>query len=259
MRVWGMVVTPDPVVASARVSLVRRIGGALADVVALGAPSHCAGCSRPGPAVCAECVTCLSGQAREHRPSPEPAGWIPTHVVAEYDGITRSVMAAWKERGRRDVSSHVAAALARSLAAAAQALRSDAPPHAEGWAVVPIPSSSASRRRRGEDAWERVVREALDMLAPCGQFTLSRSLRLTRQPRDQAGLSAAERRANLAGALACLAPPEGPAIVVDDIVTTGATLVEAARALRAAGVETPRAAAVAATSRLRGRPPAPHW
>jgi predicted amidophosphoribosyltransferase len=84
-------------------------------------------------------------------------------------------------------------------------------------------------------------------------LTLARSLRLTRQPRDQAGLTAPERKANLVEAFACEAPPEGPVIIVDDIVTTGATLAEAARALRVAGVGEVRAVAIAATSRGRER------
>jgi predicted amidophosphoribosyltransferase len=66
---------------------------------------------------------------------------------------------------------------------------------------------------------------------------------------DQSGLSVAERAANLHGALRGTGPVTGPVVVVDDVVTTGATLVEAARALLAAGHPVVGAAVVAATSR----------
>jgi predicted amidophosphoribosyltransferase len=193
------------------------------------------------------------GPVVEHRPSPVPDGWISTHVVADYAGITRTILTSWKERGRRDVSVYLAHALARAVHEAAVAARAQNASDVGRATVVPIPASSAAHRRRGEDAWERVVRQAMQVADPRVELTLARSLRLTRQPRDQAGLTALERRANLAEALACEAPPEGLVIIVDDIVTTGATLAEAARALRVAGVDQVRAAAIAATSRGRER------
>lgn len=265
MGPWGMAVTRDTGVASAHPpllgrasALARRASAALADIVALGAPSACAGCGRPGAAVCAECGRPLECAPRLHRPSPTPLGWVPAHVVAGYDGTTRSVMTAWKERGRRDVSAHLARALARAIAAAAAEIEAECVMCPEV-AIVPIPASSAARRRRGEDAWERVVRQAIEQCDTDAGLRLVRGLRLTRQPRDQAGLTAAERRANLTGALACVEPPGGRVIIVDDIITTGATLAEGARALSEAGVGMVRAAAIAATSRTRGSLAAPHW
>lgn len=270
-----MAVTRDTGVAFSGPSLRSRLSGALADVVALGAPSVCAGCGRPGPAVCVGCERCLQGAARVHHPSPPPPGWIPAHVVADYDGTTRAVMTAWKERGRRDVSVHLALPLARAIAAAVTAIDAEGEraPRAE-IAIVPIPASSAARRRRGEDAWERVVRQAIAQCATAqcttaqgtthARLRLVRALRLVRQPHDQAGLTASERRENLAGALTCVEAPGCRVIVVDDIITTGATLAEAARALREAGVGAARAAAIAATSRTRASVPAAplpgaHW
>lgn len=224
--------------------------GALSDIVALGAPSACAGCGRVGPAVCVECSRCLQGAARVHRPSPTPLGWIPAHVVADYDGTTRALMTAWKERGRRDVCAHLAGPLARAIAAGVEAMCAEAAlAPREEIAVVPIPASSAALRRRGEDAWERVVRQAVQECPTDARLRLVRAVSLVRQPRDQAGLTASARRDNLAGALTCAQAPAERVIVVDDIVTTGATLAEAARALREAGVGAVRAAAIAATSR----------
>lgn len=225
-------------------SVVRVITG----IVSLAAPDSCAGCARPGDRVCAACGEVLLGAPRAHAPNPTPAPWAPLHVVADYRGPTRSMITAWKERGRRDLAPHLARALAVSIGCAMDAVdRGDGPV-----AVVPIPSSRAAVRRRGEDAWARVARMAVGLLVDRGRAVqMVRALEHTRQPRDQSALSARERRANLDGALACALAPRAPVIVVDDIVTTGSTLAEAARALRAAGSCPVGAAAIAATSRSR--------
>ena len=89
---------------------------------------------------------------------------------------------------------------------------------------------------------------------------MASALRLRRSVRDSAGLDGADRRANLDGAMQSV-PPAGRqltrvAIVLDDIVTTGATVLEATRALRLAGWAVAGAATVAATPRREHRPDA---
>ena len=97
------------------------------------------------------------------------------------------------------------------------------------------------------------MRMAVDMIRrEGGSAELDRVLRLSRQPRDQSALNAVERFVNLDGAIGCARPPRRSSVViVDDIVTTGSTLAEAMRALRAVGVVDVSAAAIAATSRRR--------
>jgi predicted amidophosphoribosyltransferase len=84
--------------------------------------------------------------------------------------------------------------------------------------------------------------------------TAQRLLLPARAVADQAGLTSAQRAAYLRGALRAVGAPGLPVVVVDDVVTTGATLVEAARALGAQGHQVLGAAVVAATSRHRRSP-----
>ena len=120
--------------------------------------------------------------------------------------------------------------------------------------LVPVPSSRPAARARGGDhllrlAWA-VGRQA--------RLPVLTALRLAGPVADSAGLSASQRRAQPGRPDVCVEPAVRTGwqpIVLDDIVTTGATLAEAARALTAAGWQ-PAAAAVVAATRLR-RPAPP--
>jgi predicted amidophosphoribosyltransferase len=115
-------------------------------------------------------------------------------------------------------------------------------------ALVPVPSAAAAARARGGDHVRRLARVAG---RGCG-LPASPALRLVRSVTDSAGLGAVARADNLRHAMAAR-PSADPrrALVVDDIVTTGATLREAVRALRAAGWEVSGAAVIAATGNTR--------
>jgi ComF family protein len=201
----------------------------VADVV-LGA--QCAGCDNRAIALCPECSS-------EIRPRPATVREVPCRVVAagEYDGALRSALIAWKEHGRFTVERPLAHLLAASIAA----LDPDPP-----IVLVPIPSRSDRRRARGADVVSELGRVAVRLLRTVGlEARVVPCLHLVRRVRDQAGLSAAERADNLRGAFIARRVSTARIVLIDDIVTTGATLSEAVRALSEAGGEVVGAATVA--------------
>ncbi|MET7985305.1 MULTISPECIES: ComF family protein [unclassified Streptomyces] len=107
--------------------------------------------------------------------------------------------------------------------------------------LVPVPSARWAVRARGHDPARRIALAAAGELRRTG--TPARVLGVLRQRRavaDQSGLNSRQRAANLAGALEVVAGGErmlaegGRVVLVDDLMTTGASLAEAARAVRAA-------------------------
>ena len=106
----------------------------------------------------------------------------------------------------------------------------------DGAIVVPVPHHWKRRLARGFD------QTALLASYACAAASLPRpvhALRRVRAAPPQSTLSAAERRDNLRGAFELCRPiPPGPVVLVDDVVTTGATLAAAAQPLLAAGATT---------------------
>jgi predicted amidophosphoribosyltransferase len=208
--------------------------GLLVSMVDLVLPRECAGCGRAGALLCAGCLPRAG-------PVTVACGGLPVLVAGRYDGGLRRAIVRYKERDRRELAGLLGAALGTAVAALTAA---------DGSAVlVPVPSSSRAARERGGDHVLRLARHAARRTA----MPVVPALSLARRVRDSAGLHRDERAANLAGAMRAVGPAgAGAAVIVDDIVTTGATLREAARALRGAGWTILGGAAVAATPRRAG-------
>ncbi|MFF0862927.1 ComF family protein [Nonomuraea sp. NPDC003560] len=186
-------------------------------------------------------------------PEPGPPGLPECWSATSYEGAARAAILAYKERGAVGLAGVLAQVLAftvlTALGAAAGAGWARGP-----FAVVPVPSARRALRVRGHDPMGRVaVLVARHLVASGVRAEPWAALRQARRVADQAGLSSTQRAANLAGSL-CVAgrrkgPPAPSAVLLDDVLTTGASLTEAARALRAAGLRVPLAATVAATRR----------
>jgi predicted amidophosphoribosyltransferase len=176
----------------------------------------------------------------------EPPVWVPHSVLpvraaAPYTGAVRDALLAYKERGRRDLAGVLGALLARAVPAV---------PETPALLLVPMPSTRSASAARGGDHLLRLTRHAARSR---GMRVATGALRFNREVQDSAGLGVAARSRNLASAMTARAGPAGAvAVLVDDVVTTGATLTEAHRALCAAGWAVTGAAVLAATPLRRG-------
>ena len=237
------------------------------DLVDLVLPRSCAGCGHPGTGWCPDCVAELSASVwdrpRAVLPTPTPPGLPPVVACGPYSGILRRLVVAYKDSGVHPIRGVLAPLLASSLTALGQSLVAPSdrrqrtgrqPGEVSGHPIllVPAPSSRSSIRvRGGHPVAALAVAVASRMSSPC---TVCSALVVTRRVADQSGLSSRERAGNVDGAYAV--PPrhtsrlvDRPVILVDDVMTTGATLVEATRALSEAGAIVLGAAVVAATPR----------
>ncbi len=243
----------------------------LADLVDLMLPGECPGCGAGGASAnpaCPDCLSALRGWPRPTLPRPPPPGLPPVCAAGPYAGPAQALLLAHKEHGRLALVRPLGGALARAVEAVLagchdQLVLADGRAGGDrggvagemGCALVPVPSRPGARRSRGHDPLLRIARVATADLRRRGTpATVVPALRHLRRVADQAGLDTTARARNLAGALSVLPAAERllvgrRLVLVDDVVTTGATLAEAARALRAAGYCPAGAAVIAATSR----------
>lgn len=213
----------------------------LSDLIDLVLPRSCAGCPLTGVSLCAGCRALLTGPAVGLvRPDPCPPGLPPLAAFAHYDGPLQRLLLSHKEKGRLQLTRPLGGALASAVLV-----------HRRPAVVLcPVPSSPKAVRQRGHDHAMRLATAAAAALRRREvEAAACRLLLPAREVADQAGLTTVQRAANLRGALRGVGRPVLSVVLVDDVVTTGATLVEAARALAAAGHEVVGAAVVAATRR----------
>jgi ComF family protein len=205
----------------------------LADLTSLLAPSlcwHCGGVARSGDALCTRCRLRLR---------PASSDWVELDGIrlwaaTTYEGPARQLVAALKFRGATAVADAMAARIAALAELPAQAL------------LVPVPLHPARRRRRGYN-------QAALLAAALGRRTVRTVedclVRVDPDGPPQVGRGRGERTIGPSGTVQVRDGRSAPehALLVDDVVTTGATLRACAEALQKAGAKRVQAVVFART------------
>ena len=211
----------------------RTLSLVAASLVDMALPPSCAGCSAEGVVLCHSCRRALD--VRLGLPPGVPLGLPATMPLplaqlewcAPFTGPVRAALHQLKYAGERRLTGPLAAAVATRWQAAG----------AGGELLVPVPVHAERARRRGYDQAVLLASEASRQLHVPWLAALER----TRNTAPQFDLGRRARRANVAGAFALAGPAHAARVagrwivLVDDVVTTGSTLVACAEALHGAG------------------------
>ncbi len=214
--------------------MVVPVPGLLTAILDLVIGDGCAACAIPGPPLCDACrdsLPVLAAVGACHRcghPWPAPVGacgqCIPgvgwARQALAYDPPVPALVTALKDGHRRSLAAPLGALMAAHLG----------PPPA-GVVLVPVP---LARQRLADRGFNQAALLAAVLSRQWGTPVRPVLDRAGHGPR-QRGSSARDRRAQVRGAFRAVGDVPLHAVLVDDVVTTGATLSEAARVLRAAG------------------------
>lgn len=222
-------------------ALVTRARTTLTELGDLILPRRCGACRRPGELICPPC------RARLEPGRSRVIAGVPVHAALAYRGPAAALVRAVKSGGEtellRPLSALLAPLLRAEIGAALDAGDADI-------AVTTIPLTARSARRRGQDLVATLVRGTGVRPIP--------TLAWTTPPTTLEGLSAEARRRARAGALRARGTPPRRLILVDDIVTTGATLADAIRVLTGEGAHIRAVLALAAAEMQTPERGAPH-
>ncbi|MBX0329365.1 ComF family protein [Oscillochloris sp. ZM17-4] len=192
-------------------------------------PDRCLACGRAGALLCARCRSGL----RPYPPEAPPDGLDGVAVACLYDSVVRKAIHRMKYGRMRRAAAPLGDLLADHLLAN--------PQPADALMAVPLHAGRLAERgfNQSEELAARIARRSGLPLVP--------GLLRCRDTGHQASLGRRARRANIEAAFvwAVHAPPPARVLLVDDVLTTGATLAACADALRAAGTREVRAVAIA--------------
>jgi len=202
-------------------------------------PERCVGCERRASGVL--CRVCFEALPRVRAPVCARCG-LPTAFATfvcqecknvdfgfesagaplKYEGVGKKIVHSLKYRGYHKVVGKLAVPLMLQVVG-------DGPFDA----VVPVPLHRSRLRKRGFNQAELLARGVAERI----NATVSDTLEVVRSTGDQVELTAAQRRANVAGAYSARRSLRGKVLLVDDVFTTGATMSACATTLTLAGAQ----------------------
>ena len=220
----------------------RRLAAAVDRALDLAFPAICPGCRAEGDPICQACLATLEPHLARPpgvpigAPAEIPAPLLQLEWVAPYGTLLRRAIHMLKYGGEQRLARPLGRALAARWERAGRG----------GKVLVPVPIHAGRRRERGYDQAELLARAMSTHGGPSVVLALERR----RSTAGQFALDRSERRANVEGAFAVTPAaartiPDQWVVLVDDVVTTGATLGACGATLRAAGALAVSAIAVA--------------
>jgi len=205
-------------------------------------PSRCISCGVIGISLCSQCRRGWNLHRYFTTIRDESESELRVVSSVAYSPIAQKILLAAKESHIKRADQLLADAIEHSIKFV---LREEFVEY-----LIPIPSRASATRTRGRQFVEAITERPSHNLS----IPIAPIITHGRKVRDQSGLSHDQRRNNLQGAFVVTHKlgVRGKALLIDDLVTTGATLNEAARALRYAGIEVIGAvtAAVALTTKI---------
>lgn len=191
------------------------------DVVELLFPRSCIGCNQPGCTLCESCQQQWRAIPQQISVAVDPE--VPIWSLGVLGGVRRQAIIAMKERGRHDGCAYISPVLFAAVRYLQARGELDEP-----ITLVPAPSTARAIRQRGLFLVREICRGT-------GLPTVD-ALRMANDTVDAVGLTAAQRLATRTRALSVRKRPSGAVVIVDDVITTGATITAGVRALTSAGV-----------------------
>lgn len=184
-------------------------------------PLYCHGCGVPAEGLCARCKASYEVQDYLSR-----VGVVPIFSAVAYNSVAQRILLASKEDGVRGADDLIVRALEHSLNRALRKTRQTP-------VLIPIPSSPQAIRKRGRDFLTEISMRVAKSVGLSTQCLLQHNRRV----KDQTLLDASARYKNLEGALVLKKRPTRihEVFLIDDLVTTGATLNEAVKTLEMSG------------------------
>jgi predicted amidophosphoribosyltransferase len=188
-------------------------------------PSRCLGCRQLGIGICSQCRA--SWHPHIYRTSIAADDFsFPVYSAVAYSPVAQKVLLGAKESALHDADQFIHQALSHSLAYFYSEV---------GIAdLVPIPSRKTNTRKRGRD----FILDQTNALSRSPRVHVRPILSHSRKVKDQTTLDSRSRELNLSQSMRCVNREDSssiPVILIDDLVTSGATLREAGRALHGAG------------------------
>jgi predicted amidophosphoribosyltransferase len=190
----------------------------LEEIVQLVFPGRCLGCHTLSSVICANCLEQWQVSKFKTKYSE-----LTVHSAILYTPVAAKIILAAKENGTATADQLLIQAIMGQIHTTAVDL--------QRIRLVPIPSSKRSIRSRGRSFMADIVRQISNQMG----IPMLDCLELTGKTTDQSGLNRQQRLENMKGSMSMKTMARGELILIDDVITTGATLKEAARALNSQG------------------------